>query len=285
MRNLLEFLAKYNYWLVFVLLEVVCFTLLFRFNDYQGSVWFTSANTVVGKVLTWRSQMTAYWDLREINRELVTRNHELELQNSLLRQEIQKARLDSTRIYAELQKEWANSLFVEARVVGNSVRNKDNYITIDRGEADGVKPEMGVVCGTGLVGIVYLTSAHYSVVIPVLNSKSGISCRLRNTDYFGQLRWKGGNPLHAVLQDVPQHAQVEVGDVVETSGFSDIFPPGLFVGRVTRIANAGDGLSYQLEVSLSTDFSSLRDVCVISNYDFIERKNLKQLNQKVNKGI
>ena len=149
MRNLLEFLAKYNYWLVFVLLEVVCFTLLFRFNDYQGSVWFTSANTVVGKVLTWRSEMTAYWDLRETNRELVTRNHELELQNSLLRQEIQKARLDSTKIYAELQKEWANSLFVEARVVGNSVRNKDNYITIDKGEVDGVKPEMGVVCGTG----------------------------------------------------------------------------------------------------------------------------------------
>ncbi len=285
MRNLLEFLAKYNYWLVFVLLEVVCFTLLFRFNDYQGSVWFTSANTVVGKVLTWRSEMTAYWDLRETNRELVTRNHELELQNSLLRQEIQKARLDSTKIYAELEKEWANSLFVEARVVGNSVRNKDNYITIDKGEADGVKPEMGVVCGTGLVGIVYLTSAHYSVVIPVLNSKSGISCRLRGTDYFGQLRWEGGNPLHAVLHDVPQHAQVEVGDVIETSGFSDIFPPGLFVGSVTRIANAGDGLSYRLEVSLSTDFSSLRDVCVISNYGFVERRNLKQLNQKVNKGI
>jgi len=274
-RNLLDFLAKYNYWLVFVLLEAVSLFLLFRFNAYQGSVWFTSANTVTGKVLEWEAEAASYWSLRDANRELVRRNLLLEQQVRAMRTELRRAGHDST--YAELRQRslLEGAELIEAKVITNTLRKRDNYITIDKGERDGVQPEMGVVCGTGVVGIVYLTSPHYSLVIPVLNSKSSISCRLRNTDYFGYLHWDGRRSLYAVLTDIPRHAHFKIGDVVETSGFSAIFPPGIFVGKISRILNSEDGLSYELEVNLSTDFGCLRDVCVVANPHQPEVKELE----------
>ena len=100
--------------------------------------------------------------------------------------------------------------------------------------------------------------------MPVLNRKSRISCRIRGHRFFGYLGWEGGSPLIAYLNDVPRYARFKVGDYVETSGHSSIFPPGLFVGKVVAIGNSGDGLSYRVKVNLATDFADLRDVCVIT---------------------
>ena len=165
---------------------------------------------------------------------------------------------------------------VSAEVVSNSVNKHNNYLTINKGEQDGVKPEMGVVCGTGIVGIVYLTSPHYAIVMPLLNSKSNISCCLRGTDYFGYLRWDGRHPLYASLGDIPRHARLKEGMTVETSGFSAVFPAGLFVGKVTKVENSEDGLSYKLQVNLSTDFAQLRDVCVLTTPNRVEIDSLQQ---------
>ena len=141
---------------------------------------------------------------------------------------------------------------------------------------DGVKPEMGVVCGTGVVGIVYLTSPHYAMVMPLLNSKSNLSCRLRGTGYCGYLRWDGRHPLYASLGDIPRHARLKEGMAVETSGFSAVFPAGLFVGKVKQIRNSEDGLSYELQVNLSTDFARLREVCVLTSPNRVEIDSLQR---------
>lgn len=262
-RKLLDFLSKYNYWFVFILLEVISLFALFRFNGYQGSVWFTSANTVAGKFLEGQSKIMSYLALDENNRALTGRNIVLEHRIAQLEHELEK--LDTHRSYTEHRTDSLLQSYnlLEACVVNNSVLLQDNYITINRGEADGVRPEMGVVCGTGVVGIVYLTAPHYSIVMPVLNSKSSISCRLRHSGYFGYLNWDGGNPLYAWMNDVPRYAKIKTGDVIETSGFSAVFPEGLFIGRVKQVNNSKDGLSYKIKVHLGTDFARLRDVCVI----------------------
>jgi len=135
---------------------------------------------------------------------------------------------------------------------------------------------MGVISGTGVVGIVCKVSSHYALVLPILNRKSSISCRLRGTEYFGYLKWKGGNPLQAYIEDVPRHARLHVGDVVESSGFSSVFPPGIFVGKVAQVHDSADGLAYQLEVQLATDLANLRDVCVIVQEDKNELDELKK---------
>ena len=273
MQGLLDFLKKYSYWLLFILLEGVSLLLLFRFNLYQGSVWFTSANAVSGRVLEWESDFLSYITLGERNKELMQKNLVLEQRVRALTELLDRAGHDST--YTELrQKELlADFSMVPAEVVGNSVNKHNNYLTINKGELDGVRPEMGVVCGTGVVGIVYQASSHYAIVMPLLNGKSNISCRVRGTDYFGYLRWEGGHPLYASLGDIPRHARLKEGMTVETSGFSAVFPAGLFVGKVT---NSEDGLSYKLQVNLSTDFARLRDVCVLTTPNRVEIDSLQQ---------
>lgn len=284
MRKLLDFLSKYNYWLVFILLEAISLCALFRFNGYQGSVWFTSANTVSGKVMEWQSNILAYLALGDNNRALTERNVVLEHRIAELEHQLKK--LDTEHSYTEQRTDslLRSYQLLPATVVNNSVLLQDNYITINRGEADGVRPEMGVVCGTGVVGIIYLTAPHYSIVIPVLNSKSNISCRLRKSGYFGYLNWDGGNPLYAWMNDIPRYAKINTRDVIETSGFSSVFPEGLFIGKVNQVRNSKDGLSYRIKVHLGTDFARLRDVSVIISPDQNELDSLSvQLKEKSRK--
>ena len=133
---------------------------------------------------------------------------------------------------------------------------------------------MGVVCGNGIVGTVYFVGIHYSVVIPVLNSKSNISCSISGRNYFGYLRWAGGRSDIAYLDDVPRHARFKIGDRVITSGYSSIFPVGVLVGKVKHVYNSKDGLSFRIAIQLSTDFGTLRDVCLIDDSSILEQRHV-----------
>lgn len=261
-----------------LLLEGLSFMLLFQFNHYHQSVWVTSANGVIGRVYEWENSFLSYIRLGQTNRDLMRRNLILEHNNEKLTRQLAILNHDST-LTERLQAERLSGVqFVEARVISNSVLHRNNFLTINKGEADGVKSEMGVVCGTGIVGIVFMTSTHYSIVQPLLNSHSRISCRLRGSKYFGYLRWEGGSPLYAALDDIPRHARssFKVGDEVETSGFSSVFPAGIFVGRISAIEDSEDGLSYKLKILLGTDFSRLQDVCVIQQQFYDELHELEQ---------
>ena len=274
MRNLLDFLARHNHWFVFVLLEVISAVLLFKYNSYQGSVWFSSANAVSGRVYEASAAVGQYFSLVTVNRQLTQRNVYLEREVARMAQEHAEATADSSYLQRLQNNQTNRYRTVPARVVSSSLDRLNNFITIDKGEADGVKKDMGVVCGTGIVGIVYLTSAHYSVVIPVLNSKSNISCSIRGRGYFGYLHWMGGVPDEAYLDDVPRHARFRIGDVIVTSGYSSVFPQGMLVGKVMRVYNSANGLSFRLRIKLTTDFGNLRDVCVITDAAVAERVKL-----------
>lgn len=262
MNNLLDFLAKHFHWLVFLLLETVSGVMLFNYNSYQGSVWISTANLVTGKVLSWQSAVEQFFSLTRTNEELTQRNIFLEQQLQKMREEAPTNPEATT--------------YIPAKVISNSIDRRDNLITIDRGSADGVVPDMGVVSGNGLVGVVYKTSLHYAIVIPVLNSRSRISCSIRGRHYFGYLTWEGGSPVEAYVEDVPRHAKFQKGEWVETSGYSAIFPKGIAVGKIIGIYNSPDGLSYRLKVHLSTDFACLRDVCVLSDRSFLEQRQLTE---------
>ena len=166
---------------------------------------------------------------------------------------------------------------ITAKVVSNELGKLDNLMTIDKGKDDGVEVGMGVACGRGVVGVTYLVSDHYSVVIPVLNSHSSrISCAIRGYGYFGVLRWYGEDAAYAYVEDIPRHARFKRGDWVETNGYSSIFPPGVLVGQIVEVYNARDGLSYKLKVRLTTDFGNLRDVVVISDRSIAARMRMMQ---------
>ena len=278
MRNLIEFFTQHSHWLLFLLLEVVSMVLLFRFNNYQGSVWFTSANVVVGKVYEVSSEIDSYFGLSHVNRQLTERNLYLEQQVQYLSSQLKKKDPTADSLLVKALPEDGYRL-IPAKVIDNSISKTENFITIDKGSADGIHADMGVACGNGVVGIVYLVSSHYSVVIPVLNAKSNISCAIQGRDYFGYLHWNGGPSNLAYVDDIPRHAHFRLYEKVVTSGYSSVFPPGIMVGKILHVYNSQDGLSYRLQVELSTDFGRLRDVCVIDDAAARERMQMMKAAQ------
>ena len=275
MHNLLDFLQKYHHWFLFVALEIISGVMLFRYNSYQGSVWLSSANRVAGQYYEMESGITSFFSLTRANEELTLRNFYLERQVDQLRRLYTDITKDTTVEERNQLQFLSQYKLIPAKVVSNSINKPDNLMTINKGKADGVEVDMGVACGNGVVGIVYLVSDHYSVVIPALNANSSrISCAIRNRDYFGYLHWTGGDPTIAFVEDIPRHAHFKKGEWVVTSGYSSIFPSGVLVGQIEKVFNSSDGLSYKLQVRLSTDFSCLRDVVVVSDKTISERVKL-----------
>ncbi len=274
MQALLAFFTRYFHWVVFLVLEAVSGVMLFRYNSYQGSVWLSSANAVSGRVYEWSAVVSQFFSLTRVNEELTERN--IFLEQKVKRLEALQADTILQPDTLAIEGGRGEATFIPAKVIANTIDRRDNLMTINRGEADGVAPNMGVICGGGLVGVVYMASRHYAIVMPVLNSQSRISCSIRGRDYFGYLRWDGGDPLYAYVEDIPRHAKFRKGEWIETSGFSYIFPAGISVGRIVGIYNSADGLSYRLKVHLSTDFACLRDVSVINDPGVAERMQLNQ---------
>ena len=279
MRNHLEFLAKYNHWFVFLILEVVSMVLLFQYNSYQGSAWFSSANAVTGKLYEWDANVETFFSLTKVNQELTQRNAYLEQEVQKLSDSLVCVTKDSSIYHRDQFALLRNYRLIPAKVVANSIDKPGNLMTIEKGSADGIHKDMGVISGTGVVGIVYLVAEHYAIVIPVLNTKSNISCMIQNRGYFGYLRWKGGVSDLAYLEEVPRHAHFKLGDYVVTSGYSAVFPPGVRVGRILHVFNSADGLSYRVQLRLSTDFARLRDVCVIDDAAMKERLEIMRAAQ------
>ncbi|MCM1079402.1 MAG: rod shape-determining protein MreC [Bacteroidales bacterium] len=276
MHNLSEFLQKYHHWFIFLLLEVVSMILLFQFNGYQGSVWFTSANAVSGKVYEADAAVNQFFSLSKVNEQLTQRNVLLEQRVQQLSEKLEQLTGDTSIASRPIMAAIAGNRIIPARVISNTIDKQDNFITLDKGAADGIKPDMGVVSGTGIVGIVYQTSVNYSIVIPVLSSHSRISCKIQGRGYFGYLHWDGKSPRHAFVDDIPRHAHFRLYDTVVTSGYSSVFPPGILIGKIIHVYNSPDGLSYRCMVELATDFGSLRNVCVIDDKIMKERLEIQR---------
>lgn len=274
MRNLLYFLKKYSNWMFFVILELASMALLFQYNSYQGSVWVTSANAMTGKIYEWDSAVESFFSLTKINESLTLRNFYLERQVSQLSRLYAEATGDTVAARREEMEALDSYRLTPAKVIANTLDREDNLITIDKGRADGIAKDMGVACGQGVVGVVYMTSDHYSIVLPVLNVRSRISCTIRKRGYFGYLTWSGGDPSTAYVEDIPRHAHFKLGDWVETNGYSSIFPRGVVVGKILQVYNSRDGLSYRLKIQLATDFGNLRDVYIINDKSIAERSQL-----------
>lgn len=280
MRNLLNFLIKYNHWFLFVLLEVASFALLFRFNNYQESTFFTSSNIVIGEIYEWKGAVTSYFYLKSANEDLLDRNMVLEQQITSLKKELQNIGVDSLLVDSIKDKPTEGLVLIKANVINNSLTKADNYITLDKGTDDGIHTEMGVIDRNGVVGIVYMTSAKYSVVMSLLNTKSSVNCKILGSGYFGALKWEGGDSRYAYLNDLPRHAKFSLGDTLITSGYSEVFPEGVIVGTIDHIDNSKDGLSYQLKVRLSTDFGRLNSVRVIPRTRQMEQRFLEKMANK-----
>ena len=267
MRKLLDFLLEKKHWFLLILFEVISFTLVYRNNAYQRSVMINSANYMSGYVLSVAGYVQSYLNLRTINRNLQEQNGQMEMQLLDLQEQIEVMQADTVSFKGSV----SDSVhvfpfqFVLAEVVNNSISQLSNYITINKGRKDGIRPDMGVVSEEGVVGIVSHVSDHFSVIISLLNPKSKLSCKVLGNNSFGYLTWDGRDADYAILEELPRHAEFHKGDTIVTSGYSAIFPAGLIVGIVDDFYKERDDNFYALRVRLATSFSSLQHVRVIRN--------------------
>ena len=252
MRSLLDFIVRHSYVFLFILLETLSLVLLFGFNDRQNEAFMTSANVMSGTLLEWRTGVEQYFGLRKENAGLLEENARL---RSMLYE------LTDSQ-YVETERALSSEGVAVARVIDNSVRKDDNYITIDKGRRDGIAPGMGVYSSDGVVGSVMMAGNRYSIIMPVLNGNTSISCKIKGSESFGFLEWQGGDPYIAQVKDMPYHSAVRRGDTIVTTGFSSVFPEGIPVGAVTNVERSSNGYTLKISTRLAVDMSDLRWVYV-----------------------
>ena len=263
MNNLLNFFVKHSAWFIFAIYVILSLVLLFKDNPYQQSVYLTSANSVSAAVYKAFNGITSYFHLRGINESLQERNAALEMELIELRGQLSEMALHSPdSLHQPALKQYS---FVMAHVISNSIAQTNNYITIDRGHLDGVSPEMGVIDQNGVVGIVNVVGPHAARVISLLNPHIRLSCKLRASGFYGSLVWDGKSPQHAVLEELPKHLNWHKGDTIVTSGYSAVFPEGIIVGTVEGLARGMSDSFVSLRIRLTTNFSQLSSVRVITN--------------------
>lgn len=269
MRNLLNFLLKYNNLIVFLILEGIALYLLANGNSYHNSRIVNGVQGITKGINERISNTRTYLSLREINSSLAS-------ENSSLRNTIRTLEQEQSIDFTEVSDTVAGQKYryTPARVINNSVNRQKNYFTIDKGTRQGIKPDMAVICGNSAAGMIVGCSENFSVAISMLNLDFKLSARLKSNGYFGSLTWDGKNYRYALLNEIPQHITVNVGDTIETTAFSAVFPEGIPIGTVVEPKKSGSDF-YVIKVALFTDFKKLNYVDVIANLQRSERKELE----------
>lgn len=265
MRNLWDFILRYSKWLIFMIYMIISLWLLVKNNPYQHYIYLTSANAVSSAILGTTDNVTSYFHLKEINEDLQVRNANLEREIYALRHALRDYREEAYEDSLASDSSKSQFDFIIAHVISNSISRTHNYITIEKGANDSIRPEMGVVDQNGVVGIVNIVGPNASRVISLLNPKMRLSCKVKGSDYFGSLVWDGKSPHEAVLEELPRHERFKKGDTIVTSGYSAVFPADIPVGTILSHEKEHDDNFYALRIKLLSDFTTLSTVHVIKN--------------------
>jgi rod shape-determining protein MreC len=268
MRNLLRFLIQHHFLLLFLFLEIIAFSLLVRFNSFQSAQIYKLRYGIVGRLSNRFSNLSNYLSLEEQNKKLKEEN--ARLYNKL---PFTRYSLKDESFKDSISSEYFR--FIPANVINNSVNKQYNFITLDKGSLFGIKPDMGVIGPEGLVGVVKTVSVHFSTVVPILNREFFPNAEIKNSNYFGYIEWQGTDYRNVKLKDIPLHARINIGDTIETSGYTATFPKGLMIGTITDF-EIEKGVSYNILVGLSTDFKKLTHVWVLNNTLKEERNKLEE---------
>ena len=275
MRNLFLLIIRYGGFLSFLGLELLCFILIIRYNRDQQKIWVHSSNYFSGQLYERFDAVTRYWNLSVVADSLAR-------ENSRLRAELRDARFQEEIIEGSVSDEkWQQHYtFTNSEVVNNSVSRFNNYLTINRGARHGIKPRQAVIDDKGIVGIVIRVDNYYASVMSILNKESRIAASIKRNNFFGSVVWEGSNPTISQMKDVPKHATVEIGDTIQTSGYSAIFPGGIPIGTVLSAEIPPGSNFYDIDIELFNDLSNIRYVYVVNNLLKSEQKTVEEVSDE-----
>ncbi|MEW5845237.1 MAG: rod shape-determining protein MreC [Bacteroidota bacterium] len=260
MNNLFDILKRLYIHLIFLILLGISLSLYFNTTYYQKSQVGALTKSISGFWHKQASQVTSVFDLQRSNILLLMEN--VKLRNELEGYKLRLQMLQDS--FMRIEDTAGIFRYIPARVVDNSINSRHNFITIDAGIVDGAYKGMGVICKNGVVGIVSATTNHYSSVISLLNTDLKVSAMHKKSGAFGAVSWDGMNYRRVILDEIPLHVNVAVGDTIVTSGFSAIFPKDIPIGRVVDFYNK-DGSFLSITVELFADFKTLDYVYLVTS--------------------
>ncbi len=272
MKEIIKLILKYHFTIIFILLEIVSFSLIIRHNEYQRAIFSESASTLFGNVSSTITSIKDYFRLKEMNESLANEN--ILLKNRLEEYELLRDTIihgtvvqDSIPVYE----------YIGAKQVNATYNRTKNYITLNRGRKNGLQKEMAVCTPEGIVGLIQDLSDHFAVVIPLINVDSRISAKIKKNNYYGSLQWDGNDYAYSYLNDIPYHVEVNARDTIVTSGLSKIFPEGIVVGYVESVDKETANF-LKIKVKLAVDFKRINHVYVILNNKKNEQTSLEAIN-------
>ena len=272
MKEIIKLILKYHFTIIFILLEIVSFSLIIRHNEYQRAIFSESASTLFGNISSTITSIKDYFRLKEMNESLANEN--ILLKNRLEEYEFLRDTIihgmvvqDSIPVYE----------YIGAKQVNATYNRTKNYITLKQGRKNGLQKEMAVCTPEGIVGLIQDLSDHFAVVIPLINVDSRISAKIKKNNYYGSLQWDGNDYAYSYLNDIPYHVEVNAGDTIVTSGLSKIFPEGIVVGYVESVDKETANF-LKIKVKLAVDFKRINHVYVILNNKKNEQTSLEAIN-------
>lgn len=269
MQQIFNFIFKNSNKLLFFLLLGISLTLTIQSHSFHRSKIISSANFLSGGVYERINSISEYLNLKTQNDILALENAKL---RSLLfnkKDTLAVPKLDSLKGVKPAD-------IIVSKVIHNSYNSHENFLTLNTGADQGVKPDMGVINSLGIVGIVDNASPRYSTVMSILNIKSQINAKIKKSNHFGSLVWDGKSTGFAQLIDVPRLASVRRGDTIVTGGQSVIFPENINIGTIDKIFTDNKTHYYTLNIKLFNDMTNLGHVYIIKSKDREEIINLEK---------
>ncbi|MCD8208661.1 MAG: rod shape-determining protein MreC [Bacteroidales bacterium] len=255
---------------VFVVLEAAAITLVCLRGPVQNSWMTAGTHWIMDEVWGGVEGMKYYFSLNRENNRLAEENEKLYV-------EIARHQSDSLREAYSLgiADTIDNFVYLPAKIRKVSTNRQHNYLILDKGSDDGVRPLSGVVTEIGVLGVVDAVSRHYCYARSIRNPDMEVSARLGMSGPLGTLSWDGLSNDRAILNGIPRHIEVAKGDTVFTSGYSNIFPADIPLGTVAS-AGEGSGTHYIIHVRMFTDVHSRRFATIAYNIDRDEIEKLEE---------
>ena len=273
MQQIFNFIFKNSYRMLFLLLMVIALLLTIQSHSYHKSKVISSANFFTGGVYQMTNNVEGYFNLKVQNEELAKENARLKSLLFNIKDTTEVPDLDAIKVGKKID-------IIISKVIKNSYSNQVNFLTLNTGSNQGVKPEMGVINSLGIVGVVENTSANYCTVLSILNTESPINAKIKKSNHIGSLTWNGKNTGFVQLTDVPRLATVKKGDTIVTGAQSTIFPENIGIGTIEKIYTDNQTNFYTIDVKLFNDMTSLGHVYIIKNKDRDEIINLEKKSEK-----
>lgn len=274
MRNLFLLFSKFGTLILFILLELISLFLIVNYNNTQKEIFLYSSNLFSGRILNRYDATMDYFNLNTINDSIQKENARFleKLHNQYPEVDLD---LNSNSFDSIVEVDYR---FIPAKICNKTLHLRNNRITLDKGMNNGIDNGMGVISENGVIGVIRKINGEFSSVIPIINTQLHISAKVLGKNYSGDLTWQPYDERFMLLEHIPKHADVAIGDSIVTSGYSTIFPPDIEIGKISDIKLPAGENYFKIKVRLFEDIATLEHVYIV---DYTLKEFKKEMEMEI----